>query len=115
VGAIKAQLVNGSVGEQVTGDKNTTYTAAELHLSKAALTSDVGGSVTTLVGGLHYQKLAGDYILAAPMITLVGAVGVLKGGGSEIKLGGGPIVLKGTAIAVKSALVVKMSTSMKLG
>ena len=114
-GAVKVQLINGSHGEQITGDKNQTYAAAELHLTKGAIQSSAGGSITTMVGGLHYQKLDGSYVVQAPMITLLGAVGVFKGGGSELKLGGGPVVLKGTKITVDSALIVKMSTSMKLG
>lgn len=114
-GAIKVQLVNGSHGEQVTGNKDETYAAAELHLTKGGLAHESGGSVTNMVGGLHYQKLGGDYTVTAPMITLLGAVGVFKGGGSELKLGGGPVVLKGSSIAVKAGLIVKMSGSMKLG
>jgi len=114
-GAVKVQLVNGDHGEQITGDKNQTYLAAELHLTKGGIVNKAGASVTNLVGGLHYQKLDGSYVVKAPTITLLGAVGVFKGGGSELKLGGGPIVLKGGKIAVKSGLLVKMSGSMKLG
>jgi type VI secretion system secreted protein VgrG len=114
-GAVKVQLINGSHGEQVSGNKDQTYAAAELHLTKGGLAQESGGSVTNLVGGLHYQKLGGDYVVKAPMITLLGAVGAFKAGGSELKLGGGPVVLKGTKIAVKSGLIVKMSGSMKLG
>jgi type VI secretion system secreted protein VgrG len=114
-GAVKVQLVNGDHGEQIKGDKNQTYLAAELHLTKAGIENKAGGSVTNLVGGLHYQKLDGSYAVKAPIITLLGAVGVFKGGGSELKLGGGPIVLKGDKIAVKGGLIVKMSGSMKLG
>jgi type VI secretion system secreted protein VgrG len=115
VGAIKAQLVNGSHAEQIAGNKDQTSAAAELHMTKAAMAFTAGGSVTTLVGGLHYQKLVGDYVVKAPTITLVGAVGVFKAGGSQLKLGGGPVVIKGSKIAVDAALIVKMSTSMKLG
>jgi type VI secretion system secreted protein VgrG len=114
-GAIKVQLVNGDHGEQITGDKNQTYLAAELHLTKAGIENKAGANVTNLVGGLHYQKLDGGYAVKAPIITLLGAVGVFKGGGSELKLGGGPIVLKGGKIAVEGGLIVKMSGSMKLG
>ena len=114
-GAVKVQLVNGSHGEQVTGNKDETYAAAELHLTKGGLSHESGGSVTNLVGGLHYQKLGGNYVVSAPMITLLGAVGVWKAGGSELKLGGGPVVLKGSSISVKAGLIVKMSGSMKLG
>ncbi|WP_437737244.1 type VI secretion system Vgr family protein [Sorangium sp. So ce1335] len=114
VGAVKAQIINGSHGEQITANKDQTSLAAELHLTKGSI-SQVAGGVTNLVGGLHYQKLNGDLVVQAPLITLLGAVGSFKGGGSELKLGGGPVVIKGTKITVKGALVVKMGASMKLG
>ncbi|WP_437785237.1 type VI secretion system Vgr family protein [Sorangium sp. So ce1097] len=114
VGAVKAQIINGSHGEQITANKDQTSLAAELHLTKGSI-SQVAGGVTNLVGGLHYQKLNGDLVVQAPLITLLGAVGSFKGGGSELKLGGGPVVIKGKKIAVKGAMVVKMGASMKLG
>ncbi|WP_437300114.1 type VI secretion system Vgr family protein [Sorangium sp. So ce426] len=114
VGAVKAQIINGSHGEQITANKDQTSLAAELHLTKGSL-SQVALGVTNMVGGLHYQKLDGDLVVQAPLITLLGAVGAFKGGGSELKLGGGPVVIKGSKIAVKGALVVKMGASMKLG
>ncbi len=89
VGAVKAQIINGSHGEQITANKDQTSLAAELHLTKGSL-SHVALGVTNMVGGLHYQKLDGDLVVQAPLITLLGAVGVFKGGGSELKLGGGP-------------------------
>lgn len=114
VGAVKVQLVNGSHGETVSANKDQVSAAAEVHLTKGSL-SQVAAGVTNLIGGLHYQKLAGDYVVQAPMITLLGAVGAFKGGGSELKLGGGPVVLKGKKITVKSAMIVKMGASLKLG
>lgn len=114
VGAVKAQIINGSHGEQITANKDQTSLAAELHLTKGSI-SQVAGGVTNLVGGLHYQKLNGDLVVQAPLITLLGAVGSFKGGGSELKLGGGPVVIKGKKIAIKGAMVVKMGASMKLG
>lgn len=115
VGAVKVQLAAGNHGEEVGTSKSETYALAELHLTKGGLAQTAGGSVTHLVGGLHYQQLAGDYVVQAPMITLLGAVGNFTGGGSQLKLGGGPVVIKGPKIAVKGALIVKMSASMKLG
>ena len=115
VGAIKVQLVNGSHGEQVTADKQETYMAGELHLTKGGMEATAGGAVTNMVGGLHYRKLGADFVVKSPMITLLGAVGTFRGGGSELKLGGGPVVLKAPTIQVMSGLVVKMSASMKLG
>lgn len=115
VGAITAHIINGSHGETVTGNKNQTSLAAELHMTKGALAAEAGGSVTNLVGGLHYQKLTGDFVVKAPMITLLGAVGVFKGGSTDFKLGGGPVTVKASKISMTGALVIKMSASMKMG
>ena len=115
VGAITAHLVNGDHGETVTGNKNQTSLAAELHMTKGGLASEAAGSVTNLVGGLHYQKLDGDLVIKAPMITLLGAVGVFKGGSTDFKLGGGPVTIKASKIAMTAALIVKFGASMKMG
>lgn len=115
IGAIKAQLINGTQSESIDGSKNQTYAAAELHLGKANFDSSAGGSVTHLVGGLHYCKVAGDYSVKAPLITVIGAIGILKGGGSELKLGGGPVVLKGSNVAIQTALLVKLGGSLTMG
>lgn len=115
VGAVTAHVINGSHGETVGGSKNQTSLAAELHMTKGGLSAEAGGSVTNLVGGLHYQKLDGDLVVKAPMITLLGAVGVFKGGGTDFKLGGGPVTVKAKKIAMTAALVVKFGASMKMG
>ncbi len=113
-GAVVVHVINGSHGENIAGNKTQTSTAAELHLTKANLAQTCGASVTTMVGGLHYQKLDGDLVIKAPLVTMLGAVGSLKGGGSEIKLGGGPMVVKGKKIAVKGAMVIKMGGQLKM-
>ncbi|MBN2197044.1 MAG: type VI secretion system tip protein VgrG [Polyangiaceae bacterium] len=115
VGIATIHLVNGSHGETVGADKNATSAAAELHLTKGNLEMNCDAGVTNLVGGLHYQKLDGDFVVSAPSITLVGAVGILKGGSSTLKLGGGPVVAKGSAIGMEAAMIVKMGGSLKLG
>ncbi|MBK8253722.1 MAG: type VI secretion system tip protein VgrG [Polyangiaceae bacterium] len=115
VGLITAHVVNGSHGETITGNKNQTSLAAELHMTKGGLTAEAKGSVTNLVGGLHYNKLDGDYVVKAPMITLLGAVGVFKGGSTDFKLGGGPVTVKASKIAMTGALIVKFGASMKMG
>jgi type VI secretion system secreted protein VgrG len=79
------------------------------------LMAEAGGSVTNLVGGLHYNKLDGDFVVKAPMITLLGAVGVFKGGSTDFKLGGGPVTIKAKKIAMTAVLVVKFGASMKMG
>ncbi len=115
VGAVKIQLVNGSHGEKVAADKSETYMVGKLHFTKAGMEAEAGGSVTNMVGGLHYRKIGGDFTVKSPMITLLGATGTFSGGGSQIKMGGGPVLMKAPTIKVTSALVVKMSASMKLG
>ena len=114
VGAVKVELVKGDSAEEIGGNKNATNAAAQLHLVKGNLETSAGSSTTQLVGGLHYQKVAGDFSIKAPVITLLGAVGVFKGGGSELKLGGAPIVIKGDKVAFQTALLVKMGASLKL-
>ncbi len=114
VGAVKIELVKGDSAEEIAGNKTLTVAVADLHLIKGNLAISAEGSTTQLVGGLHYQKIAGDFSIKAPVITLLGAVGVFKGGGSELKLGGGPVVIKGDKIAIEAALVVKMGASLKL-
>jgi type VI secretion system secreted protein VgrG len=113
-GAVTIHLVNGSHGETIAGSKTLTSTAAELHYSKANIEQGCDAAVTNLVGGLHYQKLGGDLVIKAPMVTLLGAVGVFKGGGSELKLGGGPVVGKGSKISVKGAMIIKMGGQLKM-
>lgn len=113
-GAVTVHLVNGSHGEVVAGNKNQTSLAAELHMTKGSINQSCDASVTNLVGGLHYHKIAGDYVVKAPLITLLGAVGIFKGGGSEMKLGGAPVTVKGSKIVVSGSLVVKLGASLKL-
>jgi type VI secretion system secreted protein VgrG len=114
VDAVTVHLVAGTHAESIGTTKSQTSTAAELHLTKASLNFKAA-SVTNLVGGLHYQKIAGNLIVKAATINIAGGVGIFRAAGSEIKLGGGPVVLKGAKIAIKSALIVKMGSSLKLG
>ncbi|MEJ7729656.1 MAG: type VI secretion system tip protein TssI/VgrG, partial [Polyangiaceae bacterium] len=115
VGAVTLHLVNGTHGETVGGAKSQTSTAAELHLISGNFQSACSASVTTMVGGLHYQKIGGDLTIKAPMLTLLGGVGIFKGGGTTVKLGGGPIVIKGSKISFKTPMLVKLGSSLKMG
>ena len=115
VGAVKVDVCKGNWAESVGGAKSTTASAAELNIVKGSYSTEAAASIMNMIGALHYNKVAGDYSVKAPMITLLGGVGVLKGGGSELKLGGGPVVMTGSKIAVETLLCVKMSTSLKLG
>ena len=115
VGAVKIELMKGMSSETVGGNKDLTSAAAELHLVTGNLDSAAEGSVTNLVGGLHYEKVAGDYTIKAPIIAMIGAIGDFKGGGSQLKLGGGPVVLKGSQISIQTALLVKLGGSLTMG
>jgi type VI secretion system secreted protein VgrG len=115
VGAVKIELMNGMSSETVGGNKNLTSLAAELHVVSGSVDQASDASVTNLVGGLHYAKVAGDYSVKAPIIALIGAIGDFKGGGSNLKLGGGPVVLSGSKIAIETALLVKLGGSLTQG
>lgn len=115
VSLVKIELCKGSVGDTVTGGLDRTAVAAVLHVVKGDWAQSCDGNVTSLIGGLHYSKVAGDYSVKGSMVTLLGAIGAMKGGGSELKFGGGPILMKGSKIAWKGALIAHLSTAMKLG
>lgn len=114
VGAVKIELMVGVSSETVGTTKSLTSTAAALHLVTGDMNTQAS-SITHLIGGLHYQVIGEDYSVKAPIIALVGAIGDFKGGAGNLKLGGGPVVLKGSKIAIKTALLVHLGASMKLG
>jgi type VI secretion system secreted protein VgrG len=115
IGAVKVELMKGMSSETVGTDKSLTSTAAELHLVSGNMDNASDDSVTHLVGGLHYAKVAGEYSVKAPIIALIGAIGEFKGGGSSLKLGGGPVVLTGSEVKIETALLVKLGGSLKMG
>ncbi len=114
-GAVTVHLANGTASEVISGDKTVKLKAAALHITKGAIQQKSGGDTTNLVGGLHYQKLDGDLAIKGSSVTLMGAVGIFKGGGSVLKLGAGPVVATGDVISVKGALVIKMAGQLKMG
>lgn len=115
VGLAKIELLKGTSSEAVTGNKNLTSLAAEVHVVGGNLDESADTSVTRLIGGLHYQKVAGDYTVKAPIVALIGAIGDLKGGGSQVKLGGGPVVITGSKVTIETALLVKLGASLTMG
>lgn len=115
IGVAKVDICKGGWGEVIGGTKMTQLAAAELSIVKASYASSSDAAITNLVGGLRYAKVAGDYSVKAPMITLLGATGTFKGGGSELKLGGAPIVVKGSKVKIDAALIAKMGSSLKMG
>lgn len=113
VGAVRAQLSVGASSETVGAGKSQTSLAAEVHVNRGANSTKATGAVTSMVGAIHYQKITGAFTVEAPMITLLGAVADISGGGSSVKLGGGPIVMKGSKIALKAPLIIKLAASLK--
>lgn len=114
-GAARVHLVNGSHGEVVGGPRTQTFAAAEIHLVKGNYTITCEAMHSTMVGAVCMQKVTGDVIIKAPMVSLMGAMGTFKGGSSELKLSGGPISVKGSKISIKGALIKKTGVSLKLG
>lgn len=115
VGIAKIDVCKGPWSETVSGNKMSTILAADLHIVKGSYSTESDAMMTNLVGGLHYSKVVGDFSVKAPMITLLGAIGDFKGGGSVLKLGGGPILVKGSKVTMTTALLVKLGSSLKMG
>ncbi len=111
----KVDVCKASYGENLSGARNVTLVAADLHISKADYVTSSGASMMSLIGGLHYSKVTGDFTVKAPMITVVGATGTFKGGDSELVLGGAPVTIKGSTVAIETALLVRLSSGLKMG
>jgi len=114
IGAVKLIVCKGVVSEAVGGMKTQTCAAAELHLVSGNFQTQAK-MVTHLIGGLHYEKVTGDYSIKAKLIALIGATGTFKGGSSELKLGGGPVLIKGSKVVAKTAMLVKLGGALKMG
>lgn len=115
VAVAKIDICKGGFGETISGSLNATLAVGEVRIAKGNYASSSEADMSSLVGAVHYSKVDGDYTVSAPMITVIGATGTLKGGSSELKLGGGPILLKGSKIAVEAAVFVKFGSSLKMG
>jgi type VI secretion system secreted protein VgrG len=115
VGALKVQLAKGSHGETVALMKSHLAAAADVHLIKGNYEVNCDSMMTRMVGGVHMSKVGGDILIKGQAVTMLGAVGDLKGGGSLLKLGGGPLLLKGSKIVVQAATIIKQGGTMKLG
>ncbi|HEY2407246.1 MAG TPA: type VI secretion system tip protein TssI/VgrG [Polyangiaceae bacterium] len=115
VGAVRMHLVNGSHGEVIGGPKSQMLAAAEVHVTSGSYVCDTGAAHQNLVGGLHWRKITGDFVVKAPMITLMGGLGKFEAGGSSLALSGGPITMQGSKIVIKAALIKKTSGTMAKG
>jgi type VI secretion system secreted protein VgrG len=106
-GAARLELLRGAHGETIGGNKILTSAAIVEKAGKDVSLAAKGNLIVT-VGGLVAEKIGGDFMLSAPVVTLVAATASLKGGGSEIKCSGG-ITVKGDKTSVDGEAMVTLS------
>jgi len=114
VAAARVHVVAGNHGETVSGPKTETVAGAALHMIKGDSNVEAGAAISNLVGGIHLRQVGGDYSVKALTITLLGALGELKGGGSKLSLSGGPVTLKGSNVAVKATMIRRTGVNLKI-
>lgn len=110
----RVHLVAGTHGETVDGAKTEMVYGAALHKVTKDFDTKSDAMFTRIVGGVHMRKIGGDYSVSAPMIVLLGAVGMLKAGSSKVSLSGGPITLKGSKVSVKAGTIRRTGVSLKM-
>jgi type VI secretion system secreted protein VgrG len=114
VGAVRIHVTGGNHGEVVGGAKSETEAAAAVHLVQGAYTTQAGAGLAYTVGGIHMRKIAADYVVTAPTISLVGVMGLLKAGSSKIALSGGPLTLKASKISIKAPMIRRVGGTIKI-
>jgi type VI secretion system secreted protein VgrG len=114
VGAVRIHVAGGNHGEVVGGAKSETEAAAAVHLVQGAYTTEAGAGLAYTVGGIHMRKIAADYVVSAPTISLVGVMGLLKAGSSKIALSGGPLTLKASKISIKAPMIRRVGGTIKI-
>ncbi len=114
VSAARVHVVAGNHGETVSGAKTETIAGAALHMIKGDSNTEAAAAISNLVGGIHLRQVGGDYSVKALTITLLGAIGELKGGGSKVSLSGGPVTLKGSNVAIKAAMIRRTGVNLKI-
>ncbi len=115
VSGVRVHLVKGGHSEVVKGAKSETIQAGAVHKTQGDFSCESQGAIAHLVGAAVQRKINGDLTIKAPVITLTGAKGTMKGGSSKVDLSGGPIKMKGGSIVIKAAMVKITSGSLKLG
>jgi type VI secretion system secreted protein VgrG len=115
VGAAQAEIIIGSRAEEVTGNKDEKAIGLVV-LSKAGESEKVGGSKTTMVGGLIYDKLKGSHaITAGGPATFIGAFHKLEAKSKiTFKCGPSSVVVDGSGFTVKAPLVTILAGKIQL-
>ena len=106
-GAARIELLRGAHGETIGGNK-VLNSAAIVEKAGEDVSLAAKGNLTITVGGVVAEKVGGDFMVSAPVVTLVAATASLKGGGSEIKLSG-PITVKGSKTSVDGEAMVTLN------
>ena len=105
-GAARLELLRGDHSETIGGNKVLT-SAAIVEKAGQDVSLAAKSNLTITVGGLVAEKVGGDFMLSAPVVTLVATTASLKGGGSEIKCSG-PITMKGSKTSVDGEAMVTL-------
>ncbi len=115
VGAAQAEIVIGSRAEAVTGNKDEKAIGLVV-LAKAGESEKVGGSKTTMVGGLIYDKLKGSHsIEATGPATFIGAFHKIEAKTKiTFKCGPSSVVIDGSGFTVKAPLVTVLAAKIQL-
>lgn len=115
VGAAQAEIVIGDRAEEVGGNKDEKAIGLVV-LSKAGESEKVGGSKTTMVGGLIYDKLKGTHqIEAAGPATFIGAFHKIEAKTKiTFKCGASSVVVDSGGFTVKSPLVTVLAAKIQL-
>lgn len=115
VGAAQAEIVIGNRSEGVTGNKDEKAVGLVV-LSKAGESEKVGGSKTTMVGGLIYDKLKGSHsIEAGGPATFIGAFHKIEAKTKiTFKCGPSSVVIDGSGFTVLAPLVTVLAGKIQL-
>ncbi|MFO0585965.1 MAG: type VI secretion system tip protein TssI/VgrG [Polyangiaceae bacterium] len=115
VGAVQAEIVIGSRAEAVTGNKDEKAIGLVV-LSKAGESEKVGGTKTTMVGGLIYDKLKGSHAIEATgPATFIGAFHKVEAKTKiTFKCGPSSVVVDGSGFTVKAPIVTVLAAKIQL-
>ncbi len=115
VGAAQAEIIIGDRAETVGGNKDEKAIGLVV-LSKGGESEKVGGSKTTMVGGLIYDKLKGSHsIEATGPATFIGAFHKVEAKTKiTFKCGASSVVVDGSGFTVLSPLVTVLAAKIQL-
>ena len=115
VGMAQAEIIIGERAEAVTGNKDEKAIGLVV-LSKAGESEKVGGSKTTMVGGLIYDKLKGSHAIeAGGPATFIGAFHKIEAKTKiTFKCGASSVVVDGSGFTVLARLVTVLAAKIQL-